>query len=150
MKKLFVALTCLSLVSCGMLWVYRDLHEFKGMVWKQTDAQNFEVPIKESGIYDVFILFRHVQGFPYPEVALNYNMEGPSTNLSETFIIPVIGENREYLGEAGLDIWDIEYLALPNQKLEAGDYKIKLAHIMNMDELQFVMEVGILIKKPTE
>jgi hypothetical protein len=104
MKKLLIALTCLSLASCGMLWVYRGLNDIPMMTWKQTDIQTFDANIEASGNYDIYILFRHLQGFPYPEVAINFNLDGPDLGLSETYVIPVIGADRKYLGEAGGDI----------------------------------------------
>lgn len=149
MKKLLVALTCLSLTACGVLWEYRGLEEIPQMNWQKADSKTFQANMSAAGNYDVKILFRHVYGFPYRDVAIKMTMTNPQgESTSETYTIPIINDKKEYLGEGSVDIWDVAYTALPSYKMEAGEYTFELSHEMAKDELELVMEVGVQIEKP--
>lgn len=118
------------------------------MTWNKSDAKSFTANIKAAGNYDVYILFRHVHGFPYRDVAISMKMKGPDGEGSdETYTIPIIGDNKEYLGEGSVDIWDVQHLALENHQMEAGEYTFELSHGMAKEDLQLVMEVGVQIEK---
>lgn len=147
MKKLLYLLLPILVTSCGLLWEYRQIEEIDQMIWMKTDTKTFTADISNPGNYDVIILFRHVQGFPYADVAINMGVSGPGMDREDVYTIPVIGEDRQYLGEGSVDIWDIEYTALPAQAFESGEYTFTLAHEMAKDELELVMEVGIMLKK---
>ncbi|HAW20515.1 MAG TPA: hypothetical protein DCX14_10055 [Flavobacteriales bacterium] len=150
MKKLLKSTTiCLLLLSaCDGLWEYRGLNELAKMTWSKGDVQTFDATISETGEYDVYILFRHVHGFPYKDINVNLNMTGPSTLYDQSYTIPIIGDDKEYLGEGSVDIWDVELLAMENETLAEGAYTINLQHEMVTEDLQLVMEVGVRIQKP--
>ncbi len=140
----------ITLSSCGSLWEYRSLNEMAGMVWKSSDVQHFNAEVSKDGIYDVIILFRHVHGFPYADLGVEFGMTGNKIDIQESIIIPIIGDDKEYLGEGSVDIWDVEHTVLHDQKLSPGKYSIDIGHNMNTKDLQLVMEVGIMIKSSEE
>lgn len=134
-----------------MLWEYRSLEEIENMTWKKNDVKSFDAKISEDGVYDVFILFRHASGFPYSKLSLNMTAKGEGLDHSSVVEIPVIDEGtKKYLGDGSGDLWDIEHVALSNQKLTSGNYHIELNQAMNFDELLLAMEVGIMVKKSKE
>lgn len=147
MRKLILIAPLCLLMACGSLWEYRELHELKQFVWNKSDVQTYTADISETGKYDVFVLFRHVQGFPYKEVGVNMQMKADGVDESQTFVIPVIGDGKEYLGEGSVDIWDIEHPAYKGIELQKGGCEFALEHQMNREDLQLVMEVGVMIKK---
>lgn len=116
------------------------------MVWKSSDIQHFDAEVSAAGEYDVIILFRHVHGFPYADVGVDFKMSGSDIDVEEMVTIPIIGENKEYLGEGSVDIWDVEHTVLSNQTLSAQTYSIDIEHLMNTKDLQLVMEVGLMIR----
>lgn len=149
MRKLIFLLPIILLSACSGLWEYRSLHELKDHTWKKSEVLSYDAEISQDGTYDVFILFRHVQGFPYKDMGIHMEMNGNDIDLKQDVLIPVIGENKKYLGDGSVDIWDIEHKAFDELELKAGNYHIDLTHLMQQADLGLVMEVGIMIKKTT-
>ena len=150
MRKLLLITPLALLTACGYLWEFRSLHEFKQFTWNKSDVRTFEGEVSKSGNYDVYVLFRHVQGFPYQDMSLHMKFETSDTNLSQEVIIPVVGDDGEYLGEGSVDIWDIEHLVYPAIPLQAGKCTFTIAHTMDREDLQLVMEVGVMVKHVNE
>ncbi|GAB4381117.1 MAG: hypothetical protein Kow0075_12780 [Salibacteraceae bacterium] len=152
-KYNFLSIVLVSVLTagCGMLWEYREIRELPKMTWSNDNVLDFEVEIGSDGNYDVIVMFRHVHGFPYPNVPITLTISGDDLSVSEEKIIPVIDEKtRDYLGEGAVDIWDVEFTAIRNLHMRPGKYKVSIAPAFERDELQLVMEVGLMIKASEE
>ncbi len=147
LRLLTLILPLALLASCGSFWEYRSLHEFAQFTWNKSDIRTFEGEVSQDGVYDVYVLFRHVQGFPYQDMKMNFQMKTADEGHSEKLTIPVIGDNKEYLGEGSVDIWDIDHLVYEKMALKKGAVSFALEHDMNREDVQLVMEVGVMIKK---
>ncbi|MEZ4720629.1 MAG: hypothetical protein R2813_01990 [Flavobacteriales bacterium] len=151
MKKLILLTGIIVTVSsCGLLWVFRQLHEMPDMTWRQSDIQTFNAEIKESGNYNVVFLFRHVHGFPYKDVGIRMQMRDSQTDEMFEYSVPIIADNKEYLGDGSGDMWDVEFPMLERHHFDAGHVEFAIEHRMAKEDLQLVMEVGIKIERAKE
>ncbi|GAB5539590.1 MAG: hypothetical protein Salg2KO_16930 [Salibacteraceae bacterium] len=117
------------------------------MTWKKADVIHFDADITESGLYDVKILVRHTYGFPYADLHTEIGIEGPDHSTLETVSIPIIGDDKKYLGEGAVDLWDVEYVLYEKQTLEKGKYSVDIKHLMSQEEVKLLMEIGVMITK---
>lgn len=121
------------------------------MKWKRSDVKVFETEIETEGRYDVYVLLRHASGFPYATVPVKLELDGAESGVSSDFRINVIDTtSKEYLGNGSGDLWDVDFLALPNQHIEKGPLRFKLSHASQTEELQLMMEVGVMVKMSEE
>lgn len=150
MKKLILLIGIVQLTSCGMLWEYRGLNELDDWTWNKSDIQHFDAEISKPGNYDVYVILRHIHGFPYADVNLNLKINGTNASYDQSFTIPVINSDKEYLGEGSGDMWDIEFQTLENEPFDPGTYSVDIQHEMLKEDLQLMMEVGILFKASEE
>ena len=137
-------------VSCGAFWTYRSLVEFKGFEWQKENELQFDFAIEQEQKSDVMLLFRHVHGFPFPDIFVEVSLDGPEVSSVDTVELNIIGDDREYLGEGSGDIWDVQKTIYPDIILKPGDYHISVRHIMEREKLDLVMEVGVEVSKPKE
>jgi hypothetical protein len=68
--------------------------------------------------------------------------------IQKEYTLKIKDDEGNYIGEAGMDLWDSNHLADPQLNLhEIGEYTIKLTHNMAMNPLPYVMELGVIIDK---
>lgn len=148
MKKLLPILLLSLLVSCGLFWVHRSIHELGDMRWAPTDSHTFEFDNNEERALDVYFILRHVHGFSYPSLAIRYEHQHPDGSINQgEFTVPIKDEKGEYLGDGSVDLWDLEYMFLPAQKFETGRHVFIFTHAMGDTSIPLVMETGLLLKK---
>lgn len=143
---LLLSLVSLLIASCGLLYLYRELHELPGMQWSKSSVQSFEVRLDNSKEVDASILFRHVDGYRYENVKMKILAKHDGTTWLDTLlIVPIKNESGDYLGEGAVDIWDVDFPFLTKEKLDAGQHTFEISHTMNTDPLPLVMEVGLVL-----
>ncbi len=148
LKSLFsIALLSITLASCGLIWEYRELHEFEGFKWDNSKAQTFEFSISEDGNYNIEIIGRHLSGFPFRDLNISIQVNGAETMLEGDLIIPIIGDDDMYVNEGGGDFWDFTFPAFTSTQLPAGDYTATINHTMNQNPLGLMMEIGLQVEK---
>ena len=142
----------ISLISCqppGRIYVdHQDLSP--QLEWLRKDVREFDVPIKDINIaYNMSLSFRYVYGYQYQIVKVKVTETSPGGKKTvKEYDLKVREDNGDYIGEAGLDIWDSEHLVEPGKKYdETGSYTYVIEQIMPDDPLNFVMEIGVILDK---
>lgn len=118
-------------------------------VWRKSEAKNFELEVEKPISATGKMVLRYVEGYQFDNAMVKISYVSPSKQLNEaTYQIKVKDQNGDYLGEPALEMWDVEY-EIPNKfaLTEAGTYQFKLEHVMPVDNLPFVLEVGFVLKK---
>lgn len=152
-NKLFAALiVSLGLFSCTPEGrVFSENQELSPQLeWLKKDTREFKVPVDDiSSAYDMSITFRFVTGFQHKVAKVKVTETSPSgVELVNEYELTVIKANGEYVGEAGLDIWDSEHLVESDKKYtEKGTYTYKIEHNMSVDPLNYAMEIGLILDK---
>ena len=146
-NTLFITLFTALLSSCGLLYEYRSLHEFKGFEWNNSDPQSFEFEIEKEGYYNIELIGRHLTGFPFKDLNCSISMTNQEEQMETMVTIPIIADDGMYLSEGGGDFWDFEFPALNNVLLKPAKYTIIVNHQMNKNPLPLFMEIGIQVVK---
>jgi gliding motility-associated lipoprotein GldH len=118
--------------------------------WLKKDAREFMVPVKDKNlIYNLSISFRYVDGYQYQIARVRVTETSPAGKVTvKDYDLKVREDNGDYIGEAGLDIWDSDHLVEANKKYEeSGTYSYRIEQNMPVDPLTSVMEVGIILEK---
>ena len=141
-KTLSIALLVSSLLSCSLIYEFRDIKEIEGWRWSGSESFTFTYTTEEDKTLDGTLLFRHVQGFQYPEVSFRIEIESEQGVWDTTFVVPIRDQNGDYLGEGSVDLWDVEHAVFNARRFAAGTHTIRI-HQNTADPLPLAMEVGI-------
>jgi|SRR5690606_9004093 gliding motility-associated lipoprotein GldH len=145
MRKV-VLLLVVVLTGCTQS-VYRESYDFPDNQWKRADSKLFEIPIHESGLYDISVEFRHVYGTPMAEIPLVVSFVGDKVKKTVSYPLMLIDADGKMLSECIGDVCDIEAVILKNQQLESGSYKLTLSHTFDHEYLPNTPSVGIKVTK---
>lgn len=153
MRKLLTLLALTTtLVACqSENRIYVDHQELSPeLEWLKKDVREFKVPIDDNSItYDMSLSFRYATGYQYETANVKVTETSPSgkKTVSE-YALKVREPNGDYIGEAGLDIWDSAHLVEANKKYEeAGTYTYVIEQNTPVDPLPFAMEIGVIVDK---
>lgn len=146
-----LALTAL-LFSCeSENRVYNEHQELSPQVeWLKKDSRKFSVPIDDkSSSYNLLLSFRYTTGYQYQTVKVKVTETSPSGKETiKMYDLKVREANGDYIGEAGLDIWDSEHTVESNKKYsETGTYTYLIEQNTPVDPLNYAMEIGVVLDK---
>ncbi len=150
-SQLFLLVIIAGLMACNPDRVYESHQKsFPKHRWYKEKALTFEPTISDTtGKYNISVALRHVYGFQHPAMKVRLTVITPSGNENtETYTFPVFGKESQYRSDCSGDICDLESLIIEGVSYkETGTYKYTIAHDMDVDPLQNVMEVGLIIEK---
>ena len=91
--------------------------------------------------------FRYAEGYQYQYAKVKVTETSPSgKKTGKEYDLKVRKDNGDYIGDAGLDIWDSDHLIESGKKYpEAGTYTYVIEHNMPVDPLPYAMEIGIIL-----
>ncbi len=158
MLKLFRLLPafglCLTLLltACDPNQVYEKNVDFDNYTWSVRQKPAFTFDIADTTQrYDVYFNIRNASAYGYYNLYVKHTLTDPANKqvsqlLHQMLLMdPQTGEPR---GKGTGDIYDHQFLALPNQKFQrAGTYKIVLEQYMRQDQLPGLMAVGVRVAK---
>lgn len=156
MLKLFRLLPVLGLAmgltACDQAQLYEKNVDFEGYTWsvKQKPAFTFDIA-DTTQRYDVYFNVRNASAYGYYNLYLKHTLTSPdgkpvSQLLHQMLLMdPQTGEPR---GQGTGDIYDHQFLALPNQRFgQTGTYKLVLEQYMRQDQLPGLMAVGVRVSQ---
>ncbi len=157
MKKIMLTGLALGLASVVLTScepegrVYSEHKELSPKVeWLRSDTREFKVPITDNRItYDLGLTFRYASGYSFPSCMVKVTEVSPSgVEVVNEYDLELVDDNGDYIGEAGLDIWDSEHTVVSNKKYaELGEYTYVIEQNTPVDPLPYSMEVGIVLDK---
>lgn len=153
MNKLFALLILsISFISCQPEGrVFSENQDLSpNLEWLKKDVLEFKVPIEDiSSAYDMSVAFRYATGYQFQVAKVKITETSPSGNETvKEYDLKVRDENGDYIGDAGLDIWDSEHLIESDKKYqEKGTYTYKVEQNMPSDPMNFAMEIGVILDK---
>lgn len=149
MKKLIL----IVLISIGIFGCSRSpkviFHTFANAHWDKNDSIQIPIKIDESGIYDLSILLRQNNDYPFSNIWVSMKMEGPGIETKKTqYNLTLADLSGRWLGQGPGNTIDNRFLILNNLQLkQAGIYTFTLKQNMREDDLKGIMMVGIRVKK---
>jgi gliding motility-associated lipoprotein GldH len=153
MKKIILGFAItIGLMACepdGRVYVeHQELSP--ELEWLKKDVRTFKVPVEGNAVaYNLSLSFRYATGYQYETAQVKVTETSPSgAETVAEYDLKVRAANGDYLGEAGLDIWDSEHLVESNKKYaEIGTYTYVIEQNTPVDPLNFAMEVGVVLDK---
>jgi gliding motility-associated lipoprotein GldH len=121
--------------------------------WNKAESRTFTIDITDnSHPYRLDLAFRYGTGFPYRNMMVRINETDPEGQvIIRDLDFAVRGEDGEPLGEPAYDIMDLTVSVDREKKFPVlGTYTYSVAHIMPVDTVHYAMEVGLVLRKPSE
>lgn len=148
-RLLFVSLALLfSLSACDLNSTYEDDHDFDSGSWPMNDLISFDF-VTESSVQNIDVKIRSNLDYPFYNLYLKAEL---LDSLGQVVNEELLGFNLydantgKPLGK-GNSIYQRTVRAFENQELPYdGQYSLRLAHYMRVDELQGVLSVGVRVK----
>ncbi|QDA60896.1 gliding motility lipoprotein GldH [Hymenobacter jejuensis] len=142
----------LMLASCDPNQIYEKNTDFKDFTWAVQEKPAFEFEIKDTTQrYNVYFNIRNASAYGYYNLYVKHTLSDPNgkrvSQLLHQMVLmdPQTGEPR---GSGTGDIFDHQFLALPNQRFHvAGTYKLVLEQYMRQDQLPGIMAAGVRVAK---
>ena len=148
---ILLSVTLLLLTSsCSNQKVFEEHYKFEDFSWNRFDFVKFEVNIEDTEIeYDMYLNFRHLPEYPYPNFNFNFTIYTPSDEMrTSDFEIDLFDKQGERISECLGDYCDLK---IPVRKgfrfSEPGIAKFEIENKMTKLETPGVMEVGLIIEK---
>jgi len=118
--------------------------------WLKADTRKFEIPVEDVSLtYDLSLSFRYATGYQYPTANVKVTETSPSgVEVVYEYELKVREANGDYIGDAGLDIWDSEHLVEKSKKYsEKGVYTYVIEQNTPVNPLNYAMEIGMILDK---
>ena len=153
MKRLITLIAVsVSLIACQPEGrVYVEHQELSAeLEWLKSDVKTLKVPVEDNAVnYNLSLSFRFATGYQYETANVKVTETSPSgVETVNEYELTVRTPEGDYLGEAGLDIWDSEHLVEANkQYAESGTYTYVIEQNTPVDPLNFAMEIGVILDK---
>ncbi|TAH21145.1 MAG: hypothetical protein EAZ08_03870 [Cytophagales bacterium] len=149
MKKLFLLIiTPLLLCACNVNLI-NEHKDMPKMAWEKQNQLSFTAEMPEVKEYNMKLHLRHTSHIQIGNIAVKLTItpdNQPNEAIVQDLLIPIRDKDGHLTGSAMGDICDTEFLTkfAPKQK---GKYTFTLAHQMEEDKVESIMEVGFSIEK---
>lgn len=154
--RLAIGLGCVGLLTaCDPDRVFEENTDFPNSSWDVQKKPAFTFAISDTAArYDVYFNVRYASMYSYYNLYLQASLSGPAglvapPRLHQMLLLdPKTGEPK---GKGTGDIYDLQALALPNQRFsKPGNYTITLEQYMRQDQLPGLMAVGVRVARHQE
>ncbi|HEX8506258.1 MAG TPA: gliding motility lipoprotein GldH [Hymenobacter sp.] len=140
------------LTACDPHRVFEQNIDFENNSWDVQQKPSFTFAIQDTTArYDVYFNVRHASAYGFYNLYVKHTLTGPGglvgqPQLHQMLLLdPKTGEPK---GSGTGDIYDIQLLALPNQRFaKAGNYTLTLEQYMRLDQLPGLMAMGVRVAK---
>ena len=148
LARIIMGLTCMFLLgACTDSPMFFQYKPVNAMGWQSCDSVVFKLPeVEEDTPCDVSVCIRSLRSYRYQDLALVVKLkEGRTVVCTDTVKYRMLSDDGESMGE-GLSFMEYDmpikhrYTLKPDKK-----YKVKITHIMRLDPLDGVSEVGLSI-----
>ena len=141
-KTLWI-LSLFLLASC-VKTVFEHYSEIPNNTWNYKDAKQFEVNIKDEGLYDISILIRNTDEYIWNNLWVNLetkNADGKTE--TERYNFKLADFAGRWLGKGPGKLHDQRFLVKRNIQLKPGSYTFILQHNMREENVTGIAEAGM-------
>lgn len=148
-KHLYLILL-LFIGSCTSINLYERTAIIPNQNWKTNFQPSFNFNIEDTNsLYNIYITIRHTDAYAYNNIWINIDTKAPGDTLKHQPLNLILADNSKgWLGVGMDDIFEqrIRITQTPI-KLKKGLYIFTLAHIMRINSLPDILNVGIRLEK---
>ena len=146
-----VGLLCL-LAACDPNRVFEQNIDFPKYSWDVQQKPAFTFVIQDTAArYDVYFNVRHAADYGFYNLYVKHSLTGPAGPVGPPLLHQMLlldAKTGEPKGSGTGDIYDMQLLALPNQRFaQPGSYTLTLEQYMRQDQLPGLMAVGVRVVK---
>ena len=151
--KLVVMGGLLSLLTaCDPNRVFEQNTDFPKDSWDVQQKPAFTFAITDTTArYDVFFNVRFASAYGFYNLYMKHTLTGPTGPAGRPLLHQILlmdPKTGEPKGSGTGDIYDLQVLALPNQRFaKPGNYTLTLEQYMRQDQLPGLMAVGVRVAK---
>ena len=143
------------LTACDPNRVFEQNIDFPNYSWDVQQKPAFTFAIEDTvARYDVYFNVRHASSYGFYNLYVKHTLTGPAGPVGRPLLHQMLlmdPKTGEPKGSGTGDIYDIQLLALPNQRFaKPGNYTLALEQYMRQDQLPGLMAVGVRVAKHAE
>jgi len=143
------------LTACDPNRVFEQNTDFPSYSWDVQQKPAFTFAIQDTAArYDVYFNVRHASAYGFYNLYVKHTLTGPAGQVGLPLLHQMLlmdPKTGEPKGSGTGDIYDIQFLALPNQRFaRPGNYTLTLEQYMRQDQLPGLMAVGVRVGKHGE
>ena len=146
-----VCIAAILLASCGRVDVYEKNTSIPSYAWSRSyHAKGTFIITDTVGLYNIYIVLRHLDKYPYNNIWLNVGLQPPGDSMQYQKINLTLGNDAGGWEGSGMnDIWEVRKLisGLPKRFIKKGEYNFSVQQIMRDDPLKGIMNAGIRLQK---
>ncbi len=139
------------MTACNGLGVTEQLVSFENQAWPATQKPSFQVELLDSNAnYLIYFVIRHTESYPYKNIWISYihQFPGEKNESIENKNLTLANDATGWYGAAMDDIVEQRILLTPNPvKIKPGTCSFQLEHLMRLEPLPQVLQVGIRLEK---
>tara|TARA_B100000963_G_scaffold76121_2_gene64257 strand:- start:787 stop:1278 length:492 start_codon:yes stop_codon:yes gene_type:complete len=133
--------------------------EFKGVEggWEKKDKINFNFYLQEKGNYDISIILRSDEQYPFSNIYFDYQLTSKMVNLSESKMMNINDSNTNWYSKRVLSISNNIIELKKNLLLNEGNVILSLEHSVRFLDsinpilnLEGILDIGLLVKKSND
>ena len=148
-----VCIAAILLASCGRVDVYEKNTSIPSYAWSRSyHAKGSFIITDTVGLYNIYIVLRHLDKYPYNNIWLNIGLKSPGDSMYNQKVNLSLGNDLNGWEGTGMnDIWEVRKLISGQSRRfkKAGDYTFDITHIMRDEPLRSIMSAGIRVEKAT-
>ena len=146
----YCLLFVILLSSCDSRRVFEENKELPEYVWDVKNKISFDVNIDDTtSLHNLYVNVRQATHYPYANIFIFIVIKFPNGKMAkDTMECALADETGKWKGDGMGDIWDNQILWKPNVKFPIkGKYTFEYEQAMRMEQLPFVMDVGLRVEK---
>ncbi|WP_310394578.1 gliding motility lipoprotein GldH [Hymenobacter sp.] len=141
-----------GLTACDPNRVFEENIDFAKYSWDVQQRPAFTFAIQDTAArYDVYFNVRHAADYGFYNLYVKHTLVGPAGPVGRPLLHQMLlldPKTGEPKGSGTGDIYDIQLLALPNQRFaKAGSYTLTLEQYMRQAQLPGLMAIGVRVAK---
>lgn len=144
-------MSSLFFAACTRLDVFERTKTIPGQTWYHNNKPSFTFNITDTlAAYNVFIVLRHTDAYPYNNIWLNVGSKIPGGAMQfQKIDVTLASDARGWEGSGMDDIFEVRKNITrgPVPFKRAGNYIFTIGQIMRENPLRHVLNVGMRIEK---
>ncbi len=153
-KKIFYFICFLlicNLHACDSLGISEQLISFENQTWPAAQKPLFQIEVADSNAsYLIYFVIRHSESYPYKNIWVSYGHQFPGEQKQsfQNKNLALSDDATGWYGAAMDDVIEQRILLTPNPiKIEPGTCSFQIEHLMRMELLPQVLQVGIRLER---
>lgn len=136
-------------VACEQVALFERTKNIEGGAWQSTQIPEYNLDITDTTkAYQVFVVLRHTNQYPYRNIWLNVGLQLPGDSLKEQRFELPLASAEKWLGQGMDDVYEHQapLFPYPVRFNRAGQVRLTLQQIMRQNPLPGVLQAGIRIE----